>query len=141
MAMRGNVDFPNLTDELIRWVEKWSAESNDGLLDAMTVEPPTLLNDKGWRQDAAPVRPTVEAIRARFDALAAAGDVTLKNVCKVYCGNRSKFSGDSVQMACGMLDAFISSHFQAPWPLASLAVFTLRNGVIDRVCKCPDDPC
>ena len=140
MAIRANHDFTHLTDDLVRAVEMWSSRSNDELLDALTTEKPVLLDDKGWRQDSRPIRPTVESIQAQFDRWSEAKDAALKSVCDSFCARRTGFSGDSAQMACVLLDAFLMNNFHTVWPYASLAVFVVRNGVMDRVCKCPGDP-
>jgi hypothetical protein len=138
-ATRNGTSFPNLTPDLIKAVEDWASKSDDELLEAMrdTSVLVLLSESRGWRQDSrgpAP-KPTHKAVQAEVEALK--GEGLLEKVCNAYCATRERFSGDSIYMACALLDAFIGFQAHTALPLASVAVYAARNGIMDNVCKCP----
>lgn len=138
-ATRNRSSFPNLTPQLIEAVEKWASKSDNDLLEAMrdTEVLVTLSESRGWRQDSrGPTpKPTRESVEAEVEALKQAG--LLEKMCTSYLAARERLSGDSVNMACITLDALIGIQAHIAFPLATLAVYAVRNGFMDSVCKCP----
>jgi hypothetical protein len=64
---------------------------------------------------------------------------TFKAVCGSYCANRARFSGDSVNLACTVLDALMAFQWNFPAPITAVTVYAVRNGLMDNLCKCPDE--
>ena len=138
-ATRGTASFDNLTPQLVQVVEEWASKSDDDLLEGMrdTEVRVPLTEGRGWREDSSvpKPRPTRESVQAEVDALEKTG--LLERICTSYCESRDRFSGDSVTMACVVLDSLIVLQIHLPFPLATFAVYAARNGLMDSVCKCP----
>ena len=51
-----------------------------------------------------------------------------------YCANRNQMDG--VNLAATIADAFLSSAASMPVPLATVAVYLVKKGILDKVCGC-----
>ncbi|MDX0946176.1 hypothetical protein GOD93_10920 [Sinorhizobium medicae] len=59
-------------------------------------------------------------------------------VCPIYCQLKKerKLSSEGFQLAVSVADALVAARMQIPVPVAQIAVYVVKNHVLDHCCSC-----
>lgn len=62
-------------------------------------------------------------------------DFWIDHICAKYCA-RKEHHEKKLDVLKAVFDGLISAHFSLPLPVATLAVYAVQSGFLDRICKC-----